>query len=112
MATTLDQYLEGKTPKGFRAVPHYFEDGDYVSFYFSDGRCYAKRVDELLTAYYSEETGELVGCKIKGVALLLRTLKEDFAVVVGAVAAGLDMATWARPILQAAARQEIAKTGT
>jgi len=26
-----------------------------------------------------------------------------------AVAAGLDMATWARPILQAAAQQEIAK---
>ena len=78
----LSEYFEAKTPGKFRSAPHYFADGDFVSFYFSDERCYAKRVDDLLTVYYSDETDELVGCKIKGVALLLQTLKEDFAVVV------------------------------
>jgi hypothetical protein len=75
METTLGQYLEGRTAKGFRPVPHYFRDGDFVSFFFSNDRCFAQRVDELLTVYLSETTGQMVGCKIKGVRLLLKTLK-------------------------------------
>lgn len=78
---TLDQYLEGRKAKGFTSVPHYFRDGDFVSFFLSDERCYSERVDDLLTVYLSEKTGEMVGCKVKGVRLLLETL-DAFSVTI------------------------------
>ena len=52
-------------------MPHYFPTGDYVTYYAKDERCYAERVDDLLTVFLSNETRELVGCKIKGVKRLL-----------------------------------------
>lgn len=71
MAQELMEYLRGRKPRGFAAVPHYFPDGDFVSFYIANKRCFAERVDELLTVYRSFQTRELVGCKIKGVRRLL-----------------------------------------
>lgn len=83
MAETLAEYLEGKKCKGFKPVPRYFKSGDYVSHFIRDERCYAKRVDALLTTYHSSRTHELVGCKIKGVKRLLWLLKA-FGVAVDA----------------------------
>lgn len=77
----LVEYIVKHPAEGFSAVPHYFPDGDFVSFYFREDECYAERVDELLTAYYSIDTGELTGCKIKGVRRLLQTLG-NFGVLV------------------------------
>jgi hypothetical protein len=73
MAKDLKQYLEEHTGQGFRPVPHYFASGDFVSYYFRNDRCYAQRVDDLLTVYLAIGTGELVGCKIKGVKHILDT---------------------------------------
>ena len=81
MATTLAQYLEENRCDGFTSHPHYSASGDCVSYFVKDDRCFAERVDELVTVYHSMDTNELVGCKIKGVQRLLRTLG-DFGVSV------------------------------
>ncbi|MBU4271707.1 MAG: hypothetical protein KKA28_07600 [Planctomycetes bacterium] len=90
MAQELTEYLEGRSVSRFASVPHYFRDGDFVTFYVSDERYYAERVDQLLTVYRSATTGAMIGCKIKGVRHILSTLG-DFAVVVrdGAIQLGL-----------------------
>lgn len=72
---TLAEHLRDRKAKGFKPVPHYFQSGDFISHFIRDERCYAERVDELLTVYLSNSTGSLVGCKIKGVRRLLRSLK-------------------------------------
>ena len=81
MAQELMEYLEGRSTKQFAPVPHYFPDGDFVTFYTSDERCYAERVDQLLTVYYSVSNKQMIGCKIKGVCKLLATVRQ-FGVVV------------------------------
>ncbi len=72
-AETLDEYLKRRKPKsnGFKAVPHYFPDGDFISCFTSDEWRYAKQIGERLTVYYSDETDEVVGCKIKGVRAIM-----------------------------------------
>jgi hypothetical protein len=71
MERDLNQYLAENPCKGFRPVPHYFPTGDYVTYYVRDERCHSERVDDLLTVFLSDETKEMVGCKIKGVRRLL-----------------------------------------
>ncbi len=51
MAENLKQYLQDHNCQGFQAIPHYSAVGDFVTYYFRAERCYAERVDELLTAY-------------------------------------------------------------
>lgn len=79
MAQDLDDYLQTHEPQGFRPVPHYFAQGDFVSYYFRNDPCYAERVDDLLTVFLTFDTKELVGCKVKGVKQILRTAG-DFGV--------------------------------
>ena len=81
MAETLIDYLENKEPRGFKPRPIYSADGDFITVYLTDEDSYAERVDELLTVYLSVEEHSLVGCKIKGVRRLLKTLG-DFGVSV------------------------------
>src|SRR5262249_49234030 len=73
MAQNLKQYLEEHNCQGFRPVPHYFASGDFVSYYVLNERCYAQRVDDLLTVYLAFGTNELIGCKIEGVKHILDT---------------------------------------
>ncbi len=73
MAQDLKQYLAEHPCKGFKPVPHYFPEGDYVTYFHRDERARAQRLDDLLTVYLSLASGELVGCKIKGVRHLLQT---------------------------------------
>ncbi len=61
----LDEYLKGKEAKGFSPNPHYFEDGDYISLFFTGERCYAVSVTDRLTVFYSDATNNIVGCKIE-----------------------------------------------
>jgi hypothetical protein len=65
-------YLSERKCKRFVARPHYFHDGDFVTYYMEDEPCIAQRVDDLLTVYLSKKTDKLIGCKIKGVRRLLR----------------------------------------
>jgi hypothetical protein len=81
MDKTLEQYLEGKTCEGLKLRPQYFQDGDFVTYFFREDVAYEERFDELLTIYKAMETGEMVGCKIKGVCRILSKLKA-FKVVV------------------------------
>lgn len=76
MGADLTEYLRDKPCQGFHAVPRYSRLGDTVTFFFAPDRCHAQRVDDLLTVYLSHATGQLVGCKIKGVQHILRTAGE------------------------------------
>jgi hypothetical protein len=90
MAENLMEYLKTHPPQGFRPVPHYFPDGDFVAYYFRNDRCYAERVDDLLTVFVSFETKELVGCKIKGVKRILQSAGDfGFALDDGTVRLGM-----------------------
>src|SRR4051794_34529314 len=67
-------YLNGKELIGFESRPVYSRDGDFITLFLKDEDYHAERVDELLTVFHSTLTDELVGCKIKGIQLLLETL--------------------------------------
>lgn len=64
---TLNEFLRDKECKGFRPIPHYSKDGDMITYFSKDVRCYVKQVDDLLSIYYSDVTDEIVGIKIKGI---------------------------------------------
>ena len=85
MAQDLIEYLKTHPAQGFRPVPHYFPEGDFVTYYFRNDPSYAQRVDDLLTVFLAFDTKELVGCKIKGVRHILQTAG-DFGI-------GLDAGT-------------------
>lgn len=54
----------------FPAVYH-DQDGDCIEVLVSAGPFYGERIDDLVTVYFSETTGEIVGCLIKGIKKLL-----------------------------------------
>lgn len=71
MAEELKEYLKERQAEGFQPRPYYSPPGDCVIFYASNERCYAKRINELLTIYMTMEGDRPVGCKIKGVRQLI-----------------------------------------
>jgi hypothetical protein len=56
----------------FRPLATYDPDGDCIEFLAKADPFYAERVDELVTVYYSQDTGEIVGSLIKGVSRFCR----------------------------------------
>jgi hypothetical protein len=52
----------------FQPIARYDRDGDCIEFIARPDPFYAERIDKLVTVYYSEETGEIVGSLIKGVS--------------------------------------------
>lgn len=73
MAQNLSEYLKTHPCKGFDKSPHYFPNGDFVKYFFRDERAYSHRLDDVVTVYLGMESGELVGCKIKGVKHILES---------------------------------------
>jgi hypothetical protein len=71
---TLTEYLKTNKPSGFTPKPFYSADGDSLTFYFKDEESYGERVDDFLTVYKSMQTGDLVGCQVKGVVKALELL--------------------------------------
>lgn len=61
----------------FKPTATYDPDGDCIEFLMSPDPFYAERVDELVTVYYSQESNEVVGSQIKGVARFCRTLLQQ-----------------------------------
>src|SRR5271155_4913715 len=59
--------LLARPAEQFRPTATYDPDGDCVEFLAKPDPFYAERVDDLVTVYYSQETGEVVGSLIKGV---------------------------------------------
>jgi hypothetical protein len=81
MAASLTEYLAEAKCGEFKPEPMYSVQGDFLTYFFDDDDAFEKRVDELLTIYISESTNDLVGCKIKGVSHILKTLG-DFGVLI------------------------------
>jgi hypothetical protein len=60
----------GNAREKFTATAYYGPDGDCIEFLARPDNFYAERVDDLVTVYYSEDTGEVLGSLIKGVTSL------------------------------------------
>ena len=56
----------------FAPIAEYDPDGDCLEFFIEPDPFYAERIDDLVTVYLSEETGEIVGSLIKGIRGLIR----------------------------------------
>ena len=54
-------------PGDFRPTATYDRDGDCIEFLASPDPFFAERVDDLVTVYYSQETGQVIGSLIKSV---------------------------------------------
>lgn len=60
--------------KEFRPTAYYDADGDCIEFLARPDNFHAERVDELVTVYLSEETGEVIGSLLKGVTPFCKKL--------------------------------------
>src|SRR5689334_19085297 len=88
---TLEGYLKQSTPrKTFEPVAQYIPDGDCLTFYFKPDPYYAERVDNLLTVYRSETSGEMTGCQVKGITCILKRLG-DFGVQIQSESPTVDI---------------------
>ena len=72
MHSEIEQLM--KERHSFTPKTVYSADGDFLSLFVRDVDCYAERVDDTLTIYKDDESNELVGCKLKGVQTILKTL--------------------------------------
>lgn len=52
----------------FKPTATYDPDGDCIEFLAKPDPFYAERIDDLVTVYYSQETGDVIGSLIKGVS--------------------------------------------
>ena len=55
----------------FKPMALYNADGDCIEVHLSNEPYYARRLDGWVTAYFSEQTDEVVGAVVKGVMSLL-----------------------------------------
>src|ERR1700724_3079541 len=60
--------LLARPAEQFRPTATYDADGDCIEFLSKPDPFYAERVDDLVTVYYSQETGEVIGSLLKGVS--------------------------------------------
>ena len=60
----------------FKPTVAYDPDGDCIEFLAGPDPFYAERVDDLVTVYYSQETGQVIGSLIKGVSKFCSALSE------------------------------------
>ncbi len=60
--------LLARPAEQFEPTATYDADGDCIEFLARPDPFVAERIDDLVTVYYSQETGELVGSLIKGVS--------------------------------------------
>ncbi len=68
--------LSARPADEFEPRADYDPDGDCIEFLAKPDPFYAERVDDLVTVYYSEKTGEVIGSLIKGVKSLYEALRE------------------------------------
>ena len=96
--------LSAKPAQEFKPRADYDPDGDCIEFLAKPDPFYAERVDDLVTVYYSEKTGEVVGSLIKGISALyknLRTKMQGFCLTIEAGPIRLEhfflAALWMQP---------------
>ncbi len=68
--------LLARPAEQFKPVATYDPDGDCVEFLAKPDPFYGERVDDLVTVYYSQETGEVIGSLIKGITAFCDRLCE------------------------------------
>jgi hypothetical protein len=68
--------LLAKPAEQFAPAAVYDPDGDCIEFLAKPDPFYAERVDDLVTVYYSQDTGEVIGSLIKGVSEFCRRFLE------------------------------------
>jgi hypothetical protein len=81
MTTTIAEFakrmmLLARPAEQFRPTATYDPDGDCIEFLAKPDPFYAERVDDLVTVYYSQERGELIGCLLKGVTTFCKHMRE------------------------------------
>jgi len=59
--------------------PSYNPHGDCIHYHWRTDEFFADRIDDKLTVYRSNSSGEAVGCQIKGISALLKKLG-DFGI--------------------------------
>jgi hypothetical protein len=64
------------TARPFRPTAYYDADGDCIEFLARPDNFHGERLDDLVTVYVSEETGEVIGSLLSGVTPLCRNLLE------------------------------------
>lgn len=66
-------------PEGepFTPAAYYDRDGDCIEFIAAPDAFFGERVDDLVTVYYSRDTGEIVGSLIKGISALCNRMLKD-----------------------------------
>ena len=62
----------------FRPTATYDADGDCIEFLAKPEPFYGERVDDLVTVYYSQETGEVIGSLIKSVTPFCKSMLQKF----------------------------------
>lgn len=62
--------------KPFEPMAFYDSDGDCIEFFIANDAFYAERLDGLVTVYYSQETGEIVGSLIKNIKKFIAKVLE------------------------------------
>src|ERR1041385_5250064 len=60
--------LLARPAQQFRPTATYDPDGDCIEFLAKPDSFYAERIDDLVTVYYSQDTGEITGSLVKGVS--------------------------------------------
>jgi hypothetical protein len=60
--------LLARPAEQFRPRATYDADGDCIEFLSKPDPFYGERIDDLVTVYYSQETGEVIGSLLKGVS--------------------------------------------
>jgi hypothetical protein len=68
--------LMAKPANEFEPMAFYDPDGDCIEFLAKPEPFYEERIDDLVTVYYSQKTGEVIGSFIKGVSGLAKRLAE------------------------------------
>ena len=61
----------------FKPTAVHDRDGDCIEFLAKPDPFYAERVDDLVTVYYSQDTGEVIGSLIKGVSRFYEKVLEQ-----------------------------------
>lgn len=82
--------LAQQPPGPFKPEPHYDADSDTLSLFIRDDESYRERVDTLLTIYRSIATRDVVGCHIKHVHRILKTVNAfNLGVTAGGITIGM-----------------------
>ena len=68
--------LLAKPAGEFKPSAYYDADGDCIEFLAKPDAFFEERLDDLVTVYYSQKTGEVIGSLIKGVSKLAKRLAQ------------------------------------